>query len=247
MPDKVLPPKDMMLVPATAPIPRALKATPIPETLHPGYVTNPDAHPGIRGIKASKSFHEQTFAKLNSLNELKAKPLPTMNAPQIATELAAAGRKIKADIQQQFAVVAKTLDDEMQEANDFIEAMGSFKEDKQAKELRQVIRGLKPQERIEAIDQALEEKDERLLSAVLDAHPLTIGVTKPFLEGARTRWLLQACPETLKDLAALKKERTRLQESVVLALQTAEEASRGIEEFAPQIDAANAIRDALKC
>jgi len=95
MTDKLLPPKDMTLVPTTAAIPLALKPTPIPESLNPGYVTNPDDHPNIRGLNASKSFHENTFAKLNSLNELKAKPLPTMNAPQIATELQAAGTRGK--------------------------------------------------------------------------------------------------------------------------------------------------------
>lgn len=246
MPEKVLPPKDMMLVPSTAPIPRALRQTPIPENLHPGYVSSPDEHPGIRGIKASKTFHEAAFAKLNGLNELKAKPLPTMNAPQIATELEAAGRKVKADIQQRFAAAAETIDGEIKEANGFIEAMGSFKEDKQASEMRQVLRALKPQERTEAIDRALEDEDERLLSAVFDAHPITLGVTKPFLDGARSRWLAKACPDTLRNLAALTKERERLQESVVVALRTADEASRGIEEFAPQIEAAKAARAALQ-
>ncbi len=245
MPDITLPPKHMKLVPDTAPVPQALKATPIPESLHSGYVTNPDNHPNIRGIKASKSFHETAYAQLQSLNELKAKPMPTMNAPQIATELEAMGKKAKAVIQQQFQLAAQTIDSEIAETKHKIDAFGGFKEAKQGPEMRQVLRGLKEQERVAAIDQALADKDERLLSAVLEAHPLTLGVSRAFVEGARLRWLLQECPQELKDLDALTKERARLQDNVVVALRTADEASRGIEEYAPQIEAAKAARAAF--
>ena len=245
MPDKILPPKDMMLVPTTAAIPLALKPTAIPENIHPGYVTNPDNHPNIRGIKASKSFHELALAKLNSLNELKRKPMPTLNAPQVAVELQAMGRKVKAEIQQQFAAVATTVDNEIRETRQYIDAIGSFKESKQATELRQVLRDMKPQERVAAIDEALSNGDEELLSATLNAHPSTVGVTKVFQDGARQRWLAKTCPDELKDLDALTKERARLQDSVVAALRTADEASRGIEEYAPQIAEAEAARAAF--
>lgn len=247
MPDKTLPPKDMMFVPMTAAIPLALRPTAIPENIHPGYVTNPDNYPHIRGIKASKSFHENAFAKLTSLNELKRKPMPTMNAPQIATELQAMGRKVKADIQQQFTLVAKTIDDEIAETQSHIEAVGMFKRNDQAAEIRQVLRELKPQERVAAIDQALSDGDEGLLSSVLEAaHPITVGISKVFQDGARKRWLARTCPDELKDLDALTKERARLQDSVVAALQTADEASRGIEEYSAQIADAEAARAAFK-
>ncbi len=245
MPNITLAPKNMRLVPETASIPQALKPTPIPEALHPGFVGTSDDG-SIRGFKASKSFHETAYAKLQSLNELKTKPLPTMNAAQIATELQIAGKRVKVDIQQLFQSAAVTIDNDIKETKSFIEAIGGFKKEEQAKEIRQVLLSMKPQERVFAIDQALADKDTRFLSAVLEAHPSTVGVSPAFIAGARHRWLMQECPQALKDLDGLTKERARLQDNVVIALNTADEASRGIEEFAPQIEAANVARAAFK-
>jgi len=54
MPNITLPPKNIKLVPETAPIPQALKPTAIPEALHPGYVVNPDNHGVIYDLSPVK-------------------------------------------------------------------------------------------------------------------------------------------------------------------------------------------------
>lgn len=93
-------------------------------------------------------------------------------------------------------------------------------------ELRSVLRAMKTDERNEVIEQAVQNNDLSIVTAVLGSHPLTSGVD-PLRHSMWSRqWNEKANPDLIARLTATKKAITHLERAAPIALASVEKAMR---------------------
>lgn len=93
-------------------------------------------------------------------------------------------------------------------------------------ELREVLRGMKKDERDEAIEQAVQKCDMTIVTACLGAHPMASGVDRLRHSMWSRTWNERANPDLAARLTAAKKAITHLERAAPIALASVEKAMR---------------------
>lgn len=230
--------KDKVILPASAAIPVAEPFTPvgIPEEVHP------DLASGVRPVAELYSYAR---GEMEKLNRLRTNPDPRHNPAAHAAEIEKASLKASEAVRLKTEAALNRVKDDLALNERNIDAMtGSFA-NPQAAELRAVIRGLPEQERLSVISKAVEQLDAPLIEAVLNSHPLALGVTAEFLDGQRHVYRSKVCPELLAEREALLKAQAHLSKAVGKLAEFFANSAKVMEPYRERVSKAEAARQNL--
>ncbi|MCQ8849039.1 hypothetical protein NQT74_10650 [Alteromonas stellipolaris] len=129
-----------------------------------------------------------------------------------------------------------------------INAISAFKDrlgfnDKHADEIRSRIYGLNPADRSQLLNQAVDNGDGNILSAVLDAHPMLTGLTNE----QQTAYRSMAMNKHAPDLKAIEEQSDKLLSIIsdsYADLVSAKDAMTGkaiLDDYQREVDAANSL------
>lgn len=240
MPEKVISSdKSQVLVPASSFAATAQAPVRYPEQGHFGQI--PEGK--NRALSSARNLlqlaQERDFARLNQLREF---PDPRLPVAAHRDELAKEAAKAKAGFSTAYDNAVQTLTAEMRDNESHIAAMGGFTVNPQAAEIRGIIRGMDRQEREALIGNAVEALDEKLLACIMDAMPLSLGVSPEFMAAMRDRYLQKVVPDYLALRENLATTKAKLEAAKPLIEAAYDKAGSGIEAFAAQIAKAEAAR-----
>jgi hypothetical protein len=240
MPNVIQPPKDHTIVPTSHIEAEKLPPVKFPEGAHYGQIAE-HKNPAIsQSRKLLQLVLERDHAELN---QLRSTPDPRVPVAAHRQELANEAAKRKAEFLKAHEAAVKAVEAEARSTEAHLEAMGGFKANPQAAEVRAVLREMKQQEREAIVGKAVETLDEGILACVFNgAHPLTVGVSREFLAAQRNYYLQKIAPDYLAEKADLAATRERLEQAKPLVEATYDKLGQGIEQFAEQISKAEAIR-----
>jgi hypothetical protein len=242
MPDLIQASPDMVLVPKSQFSAAPLAAVNVPEQVHEAHIPVGNNS----GLTAARKYLELTRNRdFQRLSDLRAKPDPRVPMAAHLSELNNVGNTVKASNLRAFEQSMRQVDEAIRENEDIIATYGCFKKNEYAAEVRSVIRGMKQQEREAFIGNAAENMDEELLSAIMSAPAITVGVSAEFQSAHRNRYLQKIVPDYLalrKNLAATKKV---LETAKPFIEETFNKAASGLEKFAPAIAEAERARAAI--
>ena len=91
--------------------------------------------------------------------------------------------------------------------------LGLTGESKQTEEIRSILRSMKPNERAQAIADAIENEDKTVISAIWDAHPISLGVKKSEIEMFKTTAIKRHASDLMGFESALSKTENLINES----------------------------------
>lgn len=240
MPEVMQPPKDFTLVPTSHVAAEALPVVPYSEAAN--YRQFPDANvPGISDARnVYKLAQERDHLELNALRQT---PDPRLPVAAHRQELANMAAERKSGFVKAHEAALKAVEKQIGENEQHISAMGGFKANPNAAEIRSVIRDMKPQEREALIGQSVEKLDETMLACVFGVPPMLLGVSREFIDAQFNYYLQKIVPDYLKLREQLSATKERMEKTKPLIEAMYDNLGKGIEEFSDAIAKAEAVRN----